>query len=71
MEGKLIEGFEGLDVGDRLRVQLPHFSPLPRGKGRSPARHSALANGAVRGRKISDVERGFIDFAQQDEPACR
>jgi exoribonuclease-2 len=22
VEGKLIEGFEGLDVGDRVRVQL-------------------------------------------------
>ena len=49
MDEKVIRGFEGLDVGDRALLQLPHFSPLPRGKGRSPARHSALANGAVRG----------------------
>ena len=38
-EGKLIRGFEGLDVGDRVRVQLIG----------------------------TDVERGFIDFADQDE----
>jgi exoribonuclease-2 len=35
-EGKLIRGFEGLDVGDRVRVELIG----------------------------TDVERGFIDFAQ-------
>ncbi len=36
VEGKLIRGFEGLDVGDQVRVELIG----------------------------TDVERGFIDFAQ-------
>jgi len=36
VEGKVIRGFEGLDVGDRVRVELIG----------------------------TDVERGFIDFAQ-------
>ena len=39
VEGKLIRGFKGLDVGDRVRVGL----------------------------RGTDVERGFIDFAEQDE----
>ena len=51
VEGKLMRGFKGLDVGDRVRVQLPHFSPLPQGRGRGEG-------------EISDVERGFIDFAR-------
>jgi hypothetical protein len=37
LEGKLIRGVEGLDVGDRVRVELIG----------------------------TDVERGFIDFAQE------
>jgi hypothetical protein len=36
VEGKLIRGFEGLDVGDQVRVELI----------------------------VTDVERGFIDFAR-------
>jgi hypothetical protein len=36
VEGKLVRGFEALDVGDRVRVELIG----------------------------TDVERGFIDFAQ-------
>ena len=39
VEGKLVRGFEGLDVGDRVRVELIG----------------------------TDVERGFIDFAREDE----